>query len=62
MLRVLTPIGGGVAYYHYRRRKMREELEQRQLQMFIEQLVWDPNSEEYKRASRQEILPLKKTL
>ena len=62
MLGVVAGIGSGVAYYYYWRRKKREELEQKQLQMFIEQIVWDPNSQEYKSASRQEILPLKKTI
>ena len=43
--------------YYLRRR--RQELEDRQLQMFIEQLVWDPDDRRYVAGEKQEILPLK---
>ena len=44
--------------YYIRRR--RQELEDRQLQMFIEQLVWDPDDRRYVPGEKQEILPLKR--
>ena len=53
---VLTVTVGAV---YYMRRKRRQDLEERQLQMFIEQLVWSPEREEYIRTSRERIRPLK---
>ena len=48
---------GSVSYYWYKRRR-RAYLEDRQLQMFIEQLVWDPDDKRYMVDDRIEILPL----
>ena len=44
------------AYYVRRRR---QEWEDRQLQMFIEQLVWDPDDKKFVAEERHKILPLK---
>ena len=53
---VLTVAVGAV---YYMRQKRRQDLEERQLQMFIEQLVWSPEREEYISTSRERIRPLK---
>jgi hypothetical protein len=48
---------GSVSYYLYKQHR-RAYLEDRQLQMFIEQLVWDPDDKRYMVDDRIEILPL----
>ena len=55
-------IGGGLilgvgALYVWKQRR-RRFLEDRQLQMFIEQLVWDPDDRRFMVEDRIEILPL----
>ena len=49
-------IGVGVLYVWKQRRS--RFLEERQLQMFIEQLVWDPDDRRFVVDERFEILPL----
>ena len=49
-------IGVGVLYVWKQRR--RRFLEDRQLQMFIEQLVWDPDDSRFVVDDRVQILPL----
>lgn len=51
---LVTVTMGGM--YYIRRR--REELADRQLQMFLEQLIWDPDDEKYVVDYKDEILPL----
>ena len=46
---------GGAYWWKQRRRRF---LEDRQLQMFIEQLVWDPDDRRFVVDDRFEILPL----
>ena len=53
----LLTITVGTMYYW---RKRREALEAKQLQMFIEQLVWDPDDRKFVAEHRDEILPLKR--
>ena len=54
---IITVTLGGVVYY-YRRKRRRQELEDRQLQMFIETLVWDPDDRRFVMENRENILPL----
>ena len=53
---IITVTLGGVVYYYRKRR--RQELEDRQLQMFIETLVWDPDDRRFVMENRENILPL----
>lgn len=53
----MVGLGSISAYYLYRHRR-RACLEERQLQMFIEQLVWDPDDRRFMVEDRVEILPL----
>ena len=53
---LLTLTVGTVYYY----KKRREALEAKQLQMFIEQLVWDPDDKKFVTDHREEILPLRR--
>ena len=46
------------AWYFYRKGR-RERLEQRQLEMFIEELVWDPDDGRWVVDDTEEIRPLK---
>ena len=48
---------GTVGVYIWKQRR-RQFLEDRQLQMFIEQLVWDPDDRRFVVDERFEILPL----
>ena len=43
---------------YYIRKRRRDELEARQLQMFIEQVVWDADNKKYVVYERDEILDL----
>ena len=54
---IITVTLGGVVYY-YRRKRRRQELEDLQLQMFIETLVWDPDDKRFVMDNRENILPL----
>jgi len=49
----------GIGSIYYWKKKRREALEQRQLDMFIQQLVWDPDSKEFREGERTRIYPLK---
>ena len=54
---LVVGLGSVSAYYLYKHRR-RAYLEDRQLQMFIEQLVWDPDDRRFMVEDRIEILPL----
>ena len=54
---LIVGLGSVSAYYLYKQRR-RAYLEDRQLQMFIEQLVWDPDDRRFMVEDRIEILPL----
>ena len=54
---LIVGLGSVSAYYLYKQRR-RTYLEDRQLQMFIEQLVWDPDDRRFVVDDRVQILPL----
>ena len=55
-------LGGGllltIGTVYWWKQRRRRHLEDRQLTMFIEQLVWDPDDKKYVVDDRIEILPL----
>ena len=49
----------GIGSLYYWRKRRRRALEERQLDMFIQQLVWDPDTAKYKEGERTRIYPIK---